>query len=178
MLNVAVQTQSSGGRDAEDIESIRAFAPKAVQVQERAITTSDYEILLKQNFPEIDSVAAYGGDVYLRSAADKQINLDADKGRSQINFYGSRVAVFCNKSVDFLIGPSNEDSTVNFAYSFNATSAILPVNLLVGGNITNYGDNKSIFTTGGVYAKGSIYEFNELILGYGCLLGEKPNGKE
>ena len=120
-------------------------------------------------------VAAYGGDVYLRSAADKQINLDADKGRSQINFYGSRVAVFCNKSVDFLIGPSNEDSTVNFAYSFNATSAILPVNVLVGGNITNYGDNKSIFTTGGVYAKGSIATLKTFAQSKAGMVGKVPD---
>lgn len=33
-----------------------------MQIQERAITTSDYEILLKQAFPEIRAVSAYGGE--------------------------------------------------------------------------------------------------------------------
>ena len=53
---------ASGGAERESMESIRYFAPKSLQIQERAVTTSDYEILLKSNFPEIQSVAAYGGE--------------------------------------------------------------------------------------------------------------------
>jgi hypothetical protein len=44
------------------MESIRYFAPKALQIQERAVTTSDYEVLLTQAFPEITAVSAYGGE--------------------------------------------------------------------------------------------------------------------
>jgi len=61
-IDVTVTTQSSGGRDAEDIESIRAFAPKALQVQERAITTRDYETILRSRFPNIQAINVYGGD--------------------------------------------------------------------------------------------------------------------
>jgi hypothetical protein len=53
---------AAGGAERETIESIRYFAPKSLQIQERAITTSDYEILLKTQFPEIQAVAAYGGE--------------------------------------------------------------------------------------------------------------------
>ena len=61
---IAVTTTSaaSGGIERESLESIRYFAPKALQIQERAITTNDYEILLKQAFPEITAVSAYGGE--------------------------------------------------------------------------------------------------------------------
>ena len=61
---ISVQTliAAYGGQERETIESIRYFAPKALQIQERAITSSDYEILLKQKFPEITAVAAYGGE--------------------------------------------------------------------------------------------------------------------
>jgi hypothetical protein len=53
---------AAGGAERESLESIRYFAPKSLQIQERAITASDYEILLKQRFPEIKAVAAYGGE--------------------------------------------------------------------------------------------------------------------
>lgn len=53
---------AAGGADRETLESIRYFAPKSLQIQERAITTKDYEILLKQNFPEIAACSAYGGE--------------------------------------------------------------------------------------------------------------------
>ena len=56
-----IQT-AAGGAERESLESIRYFAPKSLQIQERAITTNDYEILLKQQFPEIQAVSAYGGE--------------------------------------------------------------------------------------------------------------------
>ena len=61
-VSVVTISAAVGGQERESIESIRYFAPKALQIQERAITTSDYEILLKQAFPEITAVAAYGGE--------------------------------------------------------------------------------------------------------------------
>jgi hypothetical protein len=53
---------SKNGNEPETNESIRYYAPRAFQVQERTVTTTDYEIALKQSFPEIDSVSVYGGD--------------------------------------------------------------------------------------------------------------------
>jgi len=61
-ISVETITPSLGGEEREGLESIRFNAPKSIQIQERAITTKDYEILLKQRFPEITSVSVYGGD--------------------------------------------------------------------------------------------------------------------
>jgi hypothetical protein len=59
---VALRTASRGGAEREDLKSIRYFAPKAIQVQERAVVGKDYEILLKRSFPEVRTVAVYGGE--------------------------------------------------------------------------------------------------------------------
>jgi hypothetical protein len=61
-ITVNVTTSTSGGSMAEDIESIRTFAPKAFQVQERAVTKRDYETLLRSRFPNIQAISVYGGD--------------------------------------------------------------------------------------------------------------------
>ena len=61
-VSIVVTTPSNGGLSAETVESIRAFAPKALQVQERAVTTRDYEILLRNRFPNIEAISVYGGD--------------------------------------------------------------------------------------------------------------------
>lgn len=61
-ITVTTVTAAYGGLERESIESIRYFAPKSLQIQERAVTSRDYEVLLRQNFPEINSVAAYGGE--------------------------------------------------------------------------------------------------------------------
>lgn len=54
--------KSADGYEKEGIESIRYFAPRAMQVQDRAVTEHDYEILLKNHFPEIQTVSVYGGE--------------------------------------------------------------------------------------------------------------------
>ena len=62
--NVIISTnvKASGGAVAETIESIRFNAPRRFTTQERAVTEEDYETLLLSNFPEINTVSAYGGD--------------------------------------------------------------------------------------------------------------------
>lgn len=60
--NVVTLIPAMGGAQAESIESIRYYAPRAFQVQERAVTAGDYAILLKTNFPEINAVDVYGGE--------------------------------------------------------------------------------------------------------------------
>ncbi len=62
--NVSVVTLSSAslGSVAETVESIRFNAPRNFQVQDRAVTASDYEVLLKTRYPEIQAISVYGGE--------------------------------------------------------------------------------------------------------------------
>jgi hypothetical protein len=55
---------SYGGANAEDIEAIRYKAPRYFQTQERAVTTSDYQILLQNAFPEIQAISVFGGETF------------------------------------------------------------------------------------------------------------------
>ena len=59
---IEVIEASNNGTDAETNESIKYYAPRSYQVQERTVTATDYEIALKQQFPEINAVAVYGGE--------------------------------------------------------------------------------------------------------------------
>lgn len=61
-VTVELIEAASGGADRETIDSIKFFAPRSIQIQERAVTSRDYEILLKQKFPDIKSVSVFGGD--------------------------------------------------------------------------------------------------------------------
>jgi len=55
-------TTATNGAERESVEDIKFFAPKSIQIQERAVTVTDYEILLKQRFPNIQTLSVYGGD--------------------------------------------------------------------------------------------------------------------
>lgn len=59
---ITLLSAATGGSVSESNDSIKFNAPRAYQNQERAVTTSDYENILTQNFPEIQAISAYGGD--------------------------------------------------------------------------------------------------------------------
>jgi hypothetical protein len=61
IISVDTVIASSGGADAENIESIRFNAPKYYQTQGRCITTNDYVSTILQEYPEIQYVNVYGG---------------------------------------------------------------------------------------------------------------------
>lgn len=62
--NVIVQTvkTSYGGSDKETIEQVRFRAPYAYIAQNRAVTKSDYEVLLVKDYNNIDAVSVWGGE--------------------------------------------------------------------------------------------------------------------
>ena len=60
--NITTVNTARGGGINETIESIKYNAPRWYQNQDRAVTTSDYESILLANFPEIQAVAAFGGE--------------------------------------------------------------------------------------------------------------------
>ena len=62
--NIVIVTESAAnaGSISESIESIKFNAPRYFTTQERAVTTEDYETLLKINFPEVNAVTAFGGE--------------------------------------------------------------------------------------------------------------------
>lgn len=86
-VSITVTTPSNGGLSAETTESIRAFAPKALQVQERAVTTRDYEILLRNRFPNIEAISVYGGDEVIPPQFGKVIiSVDVTGGEGAADF--------------------------------------------------------------------------------------------
>ena len=68
-LSGAVATVSTGfiktfsGADREDIDSIKFNAPKAFQSQNRAVTSIDYNAILKLEYDFIEDISVWGGEV-------------------------------------------------------------------------------------------------------------------
>jgi len=61
-VTITLNGPTSDGAFAESISSIKFNAPRAFNAQERCVTTEDYETLLPIEFPEIISIAAFGGE--------------------------------------------------------------------------------------------------------------------
>ena len=62
--DVAITTNSAsqGGADAETSDSIKFNAPLSYAAQNRAVTTSDYEVFVRNLYPNALSVSAWGGE--------------------------------------------------------------------------------------------------------------------
>lgn len=61
-ISVTTVQVSKYGSPRESKEEIRVNAPRWFQTQYSAVTQSDYETLVKTQFPELEAVIAYGGE--------------------------------------------------------------------------------------------------------------------
>ena len=61
-VTISTVSNSQGGSDGESDESIRHNAPLQYAAQDRAVTSTDYESLVKTIYPNALSVSAWGGE--------------------------------------------------------------------------------------------------------------------
>jgi hypothetical protein len=59
---ITTNTSSSGGQEIESINSIKKYAPRLYSAQNRAVTASDYEVIIPRIYPEAQSISVYGGE--------------------------------------------------------------------------------------------------------------------
>lgn len=61
-VRVTSLSRAAGGRSKETVEEIRKRAPIAYTVQNRAVTKNDYQTLLLEDYPNIDTISVWSGD--------------------------------------------------------------------------------------------------------------------
>ena len=61
-VTITTVSNSQGGSESQDNESIRHNAPLHYAAQDRAVTTTDYETLVRSIYPNALSVSAWGGE--------------------------------------------------------------------------------------------------------------------
>ncbi len=61
-LEAEVEEAAYGGAERESIESIRFYAPRHFSTQERGVTKDDFKNLVRERFPQLEAVTAYGGE--------------------------------------------------------------------------------------------------------------------
>ena len=61
-VTITTVSNAQGGAEAQTKESIRYNAPLQYARQDRAVTTSDYETLVQEIYPNAQSVSAWGGE--------------------------------------------------------------------------------------------------------------------
>jgi hypothetical protein len=61
-IAITTDQSSSNGGDIETIDSIKYYSPRSYSAQNRAVTSRDYEAIVKQIYPNTESVSVVGGE--------------------------------------------------------------------------------------------------------------------
>ena len=149
---ITTNSQSHGGKSIESVESIKKYAPRIYAAQNRAVTSSDYEALIPQIYPESESVSAFGGEeltppqygkviisikpyngVYLSSRIKSNILLELRK---------YSVAGIVPQIIDLKYLYLELDSKIY--YNTNLAQSPSHVNDIVLQNITNYSNSSDL----------------------------------
>ena len=59
---ITVVSESTGGGNPENITSIKYLAPRYYSAQKRAVTVRDYETLIRELSPNLESLSVFGGE--------------------------------------------------------------------------------------------------------------------
>ena len=61
-VSIITNQVSQNGSEIESIDSVKYFAPRIYSSQYRAVTSRDYEAIIKKIYPDTESVAVIGGE--------------------------------------------------------------------------------------------------------------------
>ena len=149
-IDAVTKAVAAGGSVSESVESIKFNAPRHFTAQERAVTIEDYETLLRLNYPEINTVTAYGGEnldppqfgkVFV-SVDLKEVDVLPDiKRQEYYQFLKPRSPVsidpvFVDPEYTYL----GVSSTVNYNVNVTALTAD-DIKMIVGTSILQYAQN-------------------------------------
>jgi len=156
-VTITTNQSSQNGSSIEPIDSIKYYAPKLYSAQNRAVTSRDYEAIVKRIYPETESVAVIGGEELdppeygnvILSIKPKNGSFvsDFDKARilSQLKQY--TVSGINPRIIDLKILYVEIDSSVYYNYSQVSSVDSLKTNVI--NSLTKYSESLDLNKFGG-----------------------------
>ena len=149
--------KAQSGSNAETLDSIKYYAPRIYSAQYRAVTARDYEAIIKQIYPETESVSVIGGEELdppefgsvTISIKPKNGSFVSDFSKNQIlsklKQYG--VSGINQKLVDLKVLYVEIDSSIYFDYS--KTSKVDDLKTRVTNSLNSYSESIDLNKFGG-----------------------------
>jgi hypothetical protein len=148
---------AQSGSNAESLDSIKYYAPRVYSAQYRAVTARDYEAIIKQIYPETESVSVIGGEELdppefgsvTISIKPKNGSFVSDFSKNQIlsklKQYG--VSGINQKLIDLKVLYVEIDSSVYFDYS--KTSKVDDLKTSITNSLNEYSKSVDLNKFGG-----------------------------
>ena len=159
IVNSTVSTvlKSQNGADIEPIDSIKYFSPLTYSSQNRAVTSRDYEAIIKKIYPNTESVSVIGGEeldppefgTVAISIKPKNGNLVSDFSKNQIisKLKQYTIAGINQKIIDLKILFIEIDSNIYYNNSLISTANQLKTEVVK--SLTEYSKSINLNKFGG-----------------------------
>ena len=156
-FTVTTLRSSQNGSDIENIDSIKYFAPRIYSSQNRAVTSRDYETIVKTIYPDTESVAVVGGEeLDPPQFGTVQISIKPKNGFQVSDFNKSRIlsklkqysiSGINQKIVDLKLLYVEADSYVYYNDAKVSTPGDLKAK--ISNSLTNYSNSTDLNKFGG-----------------------------
>ena len=157
IVTVTTNQASQNGSSIESVDSIKYYAPKIYSAQNRAVTSRDYEAIIKRIYPDTESVSVVGGEELdppqfgnvILSIKPKNGTFVSDFNKAQIlnQLKQYTVSGINTKITDLKILYVEIDSAVY--YNNSQISSVESLKTRVSNNLTTYSKSLDLNKFGG-----------------------------
>ena len=165
-VSVITNQSSQNGSEIESIDSVKYFAPRIYSSQYRAVTSRDYEAIIKKIYPDTESVAVIGGEeldppefgTVSISIKPKNGTFVSDFNKEQIKNKLKQYSIsgINQKIIDLKILYVEIDSSIY--YNYTQVSAVESLKTKVINSLTEYSDSVDLNSFGGRFKYSKVLQ--------------------
>jgi hypothetical protein len=165
-VSVITNQSSQNGSEIESIDSVKYFAPRIYSSQYRAVTSRDYEAIIKKIYPDTESVAVIGGEeldppefgTVSISIKPKNGTFVSDFNKEQIKNKLKQYSIsgINQKIIDLKILYVEIDSSIYYNYA--QVSAVESLKTKVINSLTEYSDSVDLNSFGGRFKYSKVLQ--------------------
>jgi hypothetical protein len=165
-VSVITNQSSQNGSEIESIDSVKYFAPRIYSSQYRAVTSRDYEAIIKKIYPDTESVAVIGGEeldppefgTVSISIKPKNGTFVSDFNKEQIKNKLKQYSIsgINQKIIDLKILYVEIDSSIY--YNHTQVSAVESLKTKVINSLTEYSNSVDLNSFGGRFKYSKVLQ--------------------
>jgi hypothetical protein len=165
-VSITTNQSSQNGSEIESVDSVKYFAPRIYSSQYRAVTSRDYEAIIKKIYPDTESVAVVGGEeldppefgTVSISIKPKNGTFVSDFNKQQIinKLRQYSISGINQKIIDLKLLYVEIDSSIY--YNYNQVSALESLKTKVINSLTEYSKSVDLNSFGGRFKYSKVLQ--------------------
>ena len=165
-VSITTNQSSQNGSEIESVDSVKYFAPRIYSSQYRAVTSRDYEAIIKKIYPDTESVAVVGGEelvparfgtVFI-SIKPKNGTFVSDFNKQQIKNKLRQYSIsgINQEIIDLKVLYVEIDSSIY--YNYNQVSSLESLKTKVINSLTEYSKSVDLNSFGGRFKYSKVLQ--------------------